>query len=243
MPYVMSQVDSPPLRDRKLRWLRRESFMREYAERAFKSQLRDGWEFDFFYESLDDVDKDAFLGLASRYLFLVKDGDWHITEEGSCSVTDYFTNSFKLVALFSLIESLSTEPHQDFYEWLVKEGASIYPIQSRRDLESLYERYKLTHGGIRRCVAFFERLTDQRQEELRGSIRLSGAPAESVKRVAQFLYNLRSKFVHECELVLDIASHPVLSKHKRKSKLINLSIPRLLYAFEEGVIEYFLNAK
>jgi hypothetical protein len=61
-----------------------------------------------------------------------------------------------------------------------------------------------------------------------------------MKEIAQFLYTLRSKFVHEGELVLDIASIPVMSRHKGAITLTGLSIPDLLQAFEEGVIEYFV---
>jgi len=216
--------------------------MREYAQQAFQALLPDGWAFDIFYESLDDNAKNNFLRVAGLYLFLVKNGDWHVRVKGSNPVIDYFTNSFKMVALFSLIESLSAAKHQDFYEWMGNQGADIYPIPDKASLRALYGRYKLTYGAIRRCVAFFERLPELRQAKLRESIQLDGAPAKSMKEVAQFLYNLRSKFVHEGELVLDIAHLPVISNHKGVSTLTGLSISSFLQAFEEGVIEFFIEA-
>lgn len=216
--------------------------MREYAAQAFSSLLPDAWAFDFFYESLDDKAKDSFLRVAGLYLFLVKEGDWHVRVKGSNPVIDYFTNSFKLVALFSLIESLSTERHQDFYEWLEHEGPNIYPVRDKAGLRDLYDKYKLTYGSIRRCVAFFERLPRHHQAKLRASFQIDGAPAKTMKEIAQFLYNLRSKFVHEGELVLDITSIPVMSRRRGSITLTDLSIPDLLQAFEEGVIEYFVQA-
>lgn len=216
--------------------------MREYAKQAFQSLLPDEWAFDFFYESLDDKAKDSFLRVAGQYLFLVKEGDWHVRVKGSNPVIDYFTNSFKLVALFSLIESLSTDRHQDFYEWLGHQGPSIYPVRDKANLRDLYEKYKLTYGAIRRCVAFFERLPMRHQEKLRASFQFDGEPAKTMKEVAQFLYTLRSKFVHESELVLHIARIRVMSRQKGVITLTGLSIPDLLEAFEEGVIEYFVQA-
>lgn len=216
--------------------------MREYAASAMRSRFLDAPAFNAFYTALTNEQKDDFLRVASSYLFLVKQGDWHVTVEGSNPVIDYFTNSFKLVSLFSLIESLSPEKHQDFYEWLGHIGGDIYPISDKATLKQLHEKYKATYGSIRRCVAFFERLSSAQQADLCNAVQINGAPVKSIKDVAQFLYNLRSKFVHEGELVLDIANVPVMSTHKNANTLTTLSMHRLLEAFEEGVIAYFTHA-
>lgn len=238
----MSQPSSPAqAKTAPLRYLQRESYLREYAASAFVSQFPDAMAFDVFYDRLGDEKKNEFLRVASTYLFLVKRGDWYVDVEGRSPVIDYFTNSFKLVSLFSLIESLSAEKHQDFHEWLVQSGGEIYPVADRATLSRLHEKYKVTFGAIRRCAAFFERLPPMRQEELRGALKVRGALTKSVKEVAQFLYNLRSKFVHEGEFVLDIANVPVMSKHKNVSTLTSLSMPKLLAVFEEGVIAHFVD--
>lgn len=119
---------TPAPSKKSLRFLAREPYMREYAASAMGSRFPDAVAFNAFYAALTDEQKDEFLRVASSYLFLVKQGDWHVTVEGSNPVIDYFTNSFKLVSLFSLIESLSSEKHQDFYEWLGHIGGDIYPI-------------------------------------------------------------------------------------------------------------------
>lgn len=213
--------------------------MRGYAASALSSQFRDAGAFDAFYAALADEQKDEFLRVGSSYLFLVKQGDWHVDVANSNPVIDYITNSFKLVSLFSLIESLSSEQHEDFYEWLSHTGDEIYPIASKTAFKHLHEKYKATFGSIRRCVAFFERLSSRQQAELRNSIQIGGTPVKSIKNVAQFLYNLRSKFVHEGELMLDIANVPVMSRHKKANTLTALSMPKLLEAFEEGVVAHF----
>jgi hypothetical protein len=216
--------------------------MRDYAALAFESQFPSRIAFGVFYEGLSDAEKDEFLRVGSTYLFLVKKGDWHVHVDGSNPVIDYFTNSFKLVSLFSLIESLSSEEHQDFHEWLTHEGEGIYPITDKRTLRKLHDEYKLTFGSIRRCVAFFEGLPVERRKQLLGALHVKGERAKSVKEVAQFLYNLRSKFVHEGEFVLDISYAPVMSTHKKASTLTSLSMPELLQLFEEGVIAHFMKA-
>lgn len=226
-----------------LRNLKREVILKPYAVAALASQFEGAPAFDEFYGRLRDEEKDEFLRVSSKYLFLVKKGDWHVDVEDTNPVIDYFTNSFKLVSLFSLIESLSSEKHQDFYEWLGKRKADgTFPIVDKAELERLHEEYKITFGSIRRCIAFFARLPKERQAELRAGFQVQGRPATEIKEVAQFLYNLRSKFVHEGEFVLDIANVPVLSRHKNSNTCTELSMPTLLRAFEEGVVAHFRHA-
>jgi hypothetical protein len=133
----MSQTSPAGQAKRGLHFLKRESYMRGHAASALSSQFRDAAAFDAFYAALSDDQKDEFLRVDSNPLI------------------DYFTNSFKLVSLFSLIESLSPEKHQDFYEWLGHVGEGFYPIAGKGALKQLHDRYKATFGSIRRCVAFF----------------------------------------------------------------------------------------
>ncbi|GGX76871.1 hypothetical protein GCM10007386_05090 [Pseudoduganella dura] len=219
--------------------IKRENIFLPLAEAIFVDHLGGKDNFETFYAGLTDVEKDLFLGIASKYSSLVKHGDWHVNWEDCNPVIDYFTNSFKIVSLFALIESLSSEKHEDFYEWIKKEEGDVFPINDKSKLKSLYESYKLSYGSIRRCVSFFERLSPARQARLRSGFKLNGEPASDIKVVAQYLYNLRSKFVHECELVLEIASIPVMSRHKSAVTFTDISIPILLQAFEEGVLAYF----
>ncbi|MCU6434057.1 hypothetical protein LPB67_09790 [Undibacterium sp. Jales W-56] len=213
--------------------------MKEYAAAALARQFPTREQFDAFYSLLTDEQKDELLRVGSYYLFLVKQGDWHVDVDNSNPVVDYITNSFKLVSLFSLIESMSGERHQDFYDWLQCHPDKVFPIPDRAALEVLHEQYKSTFGSIRRCVAFFERLAPSRQAELLKVVTFNQQPAKSIKHVAQFLYNLRSKFVHEGEFVLDLASLPVMSQHKNAITMTSLSMDTLLEIFEEGVVAQF----
>ncbi|MBA3964269.1 MAG: hypothetical protein H0X47_00530 [Nitrospirales bacterium] len=104
-------------------------------------------------------------------------GDWVVQAPESDPVIDYLTNSYKVVGIFALIESLSDESHQDFHDWLLKrDPVELFPIEDALHLKQLYAEYKRTFGSIRRCVAFFERLPKQRQAELCNAVRIDGQP-------------------------------------------------------------------
>lgn len=210
-----------------------------HAESVFVPTLLGQDEFESFYGQLTDEEKDLFLGASAKYIFLVRDGDWHVSRDDCNPVIEYLTNSFKLVSLFSLIESLSTEKHEDFYEWLRRRDDATFSITDKAALKQLYEEYKQTYGSIRRCVKFFERLPAERQTELRSEFKIRDKPVPEIKAVAEFLYNLHSKFVHEGVFVLEVASVPVMSKHKNAETITEISLPRLRRAFEEGLLAYF----
>jgi len=217
---------------------------REYLEDAFAvfaTRFADRAAFDAFYATLRKQEvRDEFLRIASFYRFLVKEGDWRITVPGFDPVIDYLTNSYKLIAIFSLIESFSALEHEDFYEWLLhQESASVYPIQDQTALAELYLKYKESFGAIRRCVAFFDRLPSQLQQRLCDAIYIKDQPIVSIKKLAEFLYNLRSKFVHEGKLVLAVSESSNYSLGKKGVIQSTLTMTTLHEAFEVGVLEYF----
>jgi hypothetical protein len=101
------------------RYVANESAYLEDAFAALATHFADRAAFDDFYAVLRRPElRDEFLRVTSFYRYLVKEGDWQIRVPGYDPVIDYLTNSYKLVALFSLIESLTTLKHEDFYEWL-----------------------------------------------------------------------------------------------------------------------------
>lgn len=213
-----------------------------YTYEAFSSHFSDRECFDLFFSSItSDASKDNFLRVGSHYLFLVKKGDWHVTVEGSNEVIDYITNSYKITAIFSLIESLSDEKYQDFYSWLNKqECAYIFPIADRNNLGELNNRYKETFGAIRRCVSFFANLSEERQRDLCASVSLNGVQMDSIKKLAGFLYEMRSKFVHEGQFILAVCNKPVVGlKSENIVQVVRISMETLMNTFEEGVLRYF----
>ena len=223
------------------RYVADETTFKRYAYTALGAHFADRAAFDDFYASLESPGmKDEFLRVTAFYLFLVKRGDWHVAVDGSAPVVDYLTNSFKLSALFALIESLSDTENQDLYRWLLSRDPTMtFPIADAAALSRLNDTYKDTYGAIRRCVAFFSRLKPERQQALCAAIRVDDKPLASVKKVAEFLYELRSKFVHEARLVLSLGGSTALSAKGQKVVETNLSVETLLDVFEEGVLAYF----
>ena len=218
-----------------------EETYKEDAYNALKSNFSDREGFELFYSSLSGSGvKDEFLRVATFYLFFVKSGDWHVAVERSDAVIDYITNSFKLLSVFSLIESLSDKPYKDFYEWLKSEPAGdVFPIQDGKALEKLYDRYKVEYGSIRRCKSFFENLPPANQNALCSSIKLGDKPLDSVKKVAEFLYEARSGFAHNAEIVLMVGWGSNLSRKGNKVVHANLELKVLLESVEKGILAYF----
>lgn len=216
---------------------------KEIAFKAIGSHFLDRRSFDEFYEEIEHLGRiDEFHRVTNFYLFLVKCGDWNISVDGFDPIIDYFTNSFKIVALFSLIESLTDLKHQDFYQWLSSnDRATTFPISCKSELDRLYGEYKKTFGSIRRCVDFFRLLPDKHKTKLCNSIKIDGVSIDPIEKLAKFLYNLRSEFVHAAGLVLYVNDSTVFHFKKNGMDTSNLSLRILLEAFEEGLLSYFRN--
>jgi len=218
-----------------------EQTFKQYAYEALQARFPNQAGFDSFYGGLRDaVVKDEFLRVTSFYLFLVKQGDWHVAVQGSNSVVDYLSNSFKVTALFALIESMSDKKHEEFYDWLrSRDRETTFPIPDLASLSRLNTKYKASYGSIRRCIGLFNGLPPDRQRALCNAIKVNGRFLPSIKKVAEFLYELRSKFVHEARLVPELSRITAFSMRSRRVVETELSIDTLLEAFEEGVLVYF----
>lgn len=104
-----------------LRYLAAKDKFLEYAFLALGHHFQSRDDFIRYFEGIRaDSRKSLFLRMASFYLFLVKGGDWIVDLPDSDKVIDYLTNTFKYIAIFSLIESLSDEKYCDFYEFVVR---------------------------------------------------------------------------------------------------------------------------
>lgn len=212
------------------------------AYRALSSQFKNRQKFESFYSSLnDDKTKDKFLRVGSSYLFFVKNGDWHVHDvPRSNSVIEYFTNSFKLVALLAIIESLFEKKNIDFFDWLSeKDRKNTFPIRDRSQLRKLYDEYKREYGSIRRCKSFFANLPVPTQDKLCKSINVDGAPVSSIDTVVTMIYKCRSCFAHESDATLEISNSMCFSIENNKRVAWNLPMHLLQSSFEEGVMAHF----
>jgi len=170
---------------------------------------------------------------------MVKAGDWVVDVPGSDAKVEYLTNTYKYIAIFSLIESLLAEDHIDFYQYLLGKKSKVeFPIENKEALTALYQSYKSEFGAVSQCVSFFRSLSTQRQQDLIAKLEVRGAEA-SLENLAKFMYELRSKFVHEGELVHHMSDGTSISFNGQKVFTCKLTIKDALIFFEEGLLAHF----
>lgn len=225
-----------------LRYLEAKEKFIEYAFLAVGHHFDSREDLNSYFQSIEgDDQKSLFLRTASFYLFLVKRGDWTVDVPGSDRIVDYLTNTYKYVGIFSLIESLSTEKFVDFYQFLIRKKFGIpFPITAKEALDQFYESYKADYGSIKKCIAFFRALSPARQDALISRLEVRGTDP-SIENLAKFLFELRSKFVHEAELVHHMVGATSISFKGKKTIVCKLAISDTLTFFEEGLIEHFSN--
>jgi hypothetical protein len=221
------------------RYLCHEASYKRDAYAVLKEHFSGKRAFDRFYAAIPESQRNDFLRVCASYRYMAKHGDWKIKVRGVNSVIDYLTNSYKLVAVFSLIESLSDLEHRDFYQWLTAKDRKLsFPIPDRRALDDLYKEYKVSYGAIRRCEKFFLSLPLDEQKSLCGSVSLDKKPTAEIKKLAEYLYQLRSKFVHNGEFVLEIGG-PIYAITKKGLVHSSLTVGAVFRAFELGLLVHF----
>lgn len=101
-----------------------------------------------------------------------------------------------------------------------------------------------TLSATKRFIRFFERLDDKckRRLSLRVQVKQQGQPLEAV---AKYLYALRSEFVHEGKLLVEVRAGPVISTRRmgkagpREIVATDLPLEILRETFEHGVLLRF----
>ena len=216
-----------------------------YSYLALKDQFCSRENFDNYFNSIKTKErKDRFLKAAIAYLFLVKQGDWVVNNiPDSNNKIDYLTNTYKYITIFSLIEFLSEEKFIDFYQFLTSKNQKVeFPIRNKNSLEGHYRIYKEKFGSIKRCISFFKALSEERQRDLISKLKVEGVEA-TIENLAKFLYDQRSKFVHESELVMHMSEGKTVEWASKKQVTCELSITDAMTFFEEGLILHFREMK
>jgi hypothetical protein len=225
---------------RKFKYLNDEETYKEDAFLALGNQFESRNRFEKYYSQIESKnDRNEFLRVSAAYLFFVRNGNWKVDVPRSNELIDYFTNSFKLVALLGIIESLSSEKFEDFYQWLRKHD-DFLPISDKTQLDSYYQDYKKDFGAIRKCKQFFVSLPESLQEELKQSINIDGKPLATIERFAEMLYQARSGFAHEVQSTTEFSGNHFGSFQGKRTHW-KLRISRLLAAFEIGLLSHFKN--
>ena len=151
-----------------LRYLASKKKFLKYSYVALQNLFTSKKEFNCFFNTIKgDEQKNSFLKTASFYLFLVKQGDWLVDIPGSNTRIDYLTDTYKYIAIFSLIESLNDQKFIDFFTYLVRRKSNVeFPIRDKAELEKYFRKYKNEFGSIQQSIRFFKSLNKKRQETL-----------------------------------------------------------------------------
>jgi hypothetical protein len=214
-------------------WKERDSFS-PLAFHAFQEYFDSRSDFDAFVDSIAaDEEKSRFLKVASHYKFLVKDGRFSVPEYEEAKD---FDETYRFLAICALIEW--AEPrvsYKAFYTWVSKLAA--FPIQDQQALDALYEEYKGQFGVMHKMVSFFLRLDDPSKQQIESWIKVQGQPL-AIDKLAKTLYDIRSKFVHEARLIVELSGMRTLSA-RHKAREITLPLEHLERIFERGVLLRF----
>jgi hypothetical protein len=81
-------------------------------------------------------------------------------------------------------------------------------------------------------------LSAARQREFLSRFEVKGSDP-TIENLAKYLYEMRSKFVHEAALVLHMSDGILIGMQGGKIVVCNLSIKDTMLFFEEGLIEHF----
>jgi hypothetical protein len=205
-----------------------------FAFEPFQKYFGSRSKFDAFVDSVvGDEEKSRFLKVAAHYKFFVKDGRFSVP---GYEETKYFDETYRFVGLVALIEYVeSSVSFKDFYVWLSKSGA--YPIQDQQGLDTLYEQYKGQFGVRHKMVSFFLRLDDSSKQEIESWIKIKGQSL-AIETLAKTLYDIRSKFVHEARIIVDLSGMRTFSA-RHLGREITLSLEQVERIFERGVLLRF----
>jgi len=131
----------------------------------------------------------------------------------------------------------------DFYSFLVRRKTNVkFPINDKKELELWYRKYKHEFGSIHQSVKFFKALSAQKKADLIKNLEVKNINP-TIDNLSKYLYNLRSKFVHEAELVVNMSGRTTLSRCGKKVVICKLSLRKLMDFFEEGLITFFTSQK
>jgi hypothetical protein len=225
---------------------------------GFRHYFSDKQEFEAFLDSIpEDRDKDRFLQIVSFYKYLIKEGNFG---DGTDTFPEYINLSYKFIGLFSLIEAIYSDDYIEFYGWLcsTENRPEAFPINDLSKLGELYQKYTNDHGSIKKVVRFFRSLDPgckdiikQRFEvkviedgigdlkNLRHLHEVKGHE-KAFEEIAKRFYELRSKFVHQAEIIRffgNIGSIGMINK--KQIAICNLTLRDFELFFQHGLLKHF----
>jgi len=244
---IVRRLNEPPLVHKgatmpDMRYLEARDKFLEYAwdvySGYFDSKAAFEEQFDWIQE---DTSKNLFLKLAAFYKFLVRDGAFRIDQLEEGETADFLDETYKFIAIVAFVEALySHEKYVDFFEWLSarERRAQVFPVDTPEKLAWLYRAYKADYGATKKTERFFASLDESAQRLIASQITIDGEykPAEALARL---LYGIRSEFVHEARLVLELSSGTMISVRGERVVVSDFSLRDLMKVFEMGLLQHF----
>jgi len=229
--------------ERELRYLRyKEEYLKQVSH-VWRKHLQTLEAFQIFFHSITpDGEQDLFLRIGSFYRYLVVEGTFRFPIGDWNKGMSYIDDTYKYIAIFSLIEALETPPKfKDFYQWIKSQHKNV-PAPSEKLplslLDDMYKEYKTCYGSVQAAVRFFGRLDDKDQSLIQQKLRVRGK-VTSLKQLAQLLYEFRSDFVHKGAFVLGFGERPTVSRHRGKVIINDLNLEDIKRLFERGFLKRF----
>ena len=235
---------------RSMRFIENEEKFLEYSWSVFQAYFNDKTSFIEKYNRIDPREKkNWFLRLASYYLFFVIDGDYS-SPKYDVEDLSFVDQTYKFIAIVALIESIyDKNDYIDFYQWLMRNRKKgLFPINDEADAKKLYDAYKLEHGNTLNLVRFFQSLDGSIKSFIQRSLIVlddSGKTGEleeteeSIEALAKLLYQIRSDYIHNAELILEFDPAEVLSVRGRKPISCSIELNHLCRIFESGLLQQF----
>jgi hypothetical protein len=195
-----------------------------------------------FFDQLDDKDQKKITRLGHFYYFICQPfqnygGDNNEREK------------LALVGITSLIESMMTiEEYKDFFDYFESTYKGENKIENFKEIKEEYLRKYSCTGKIRN---YFKKYINQKDREIFLK-RISCSKDnkgfnefDDIEKIANFLYQMRSDFVHNAKMSCLCPKHceSAYMKIAKKDYKIKINIEEFLRMFERSFVYYWKNFK
>jgi hypothetical protein len=138
----------------------------------------------------------------------------------------------------SIIEATMKEKsYTDFFGWLNSRQRVKFPICDKCQLEEHYREYLQVHGAAKKISKFLGFLDVAERESLSKDIGLSGE--DTIEKISNRLYELRSDFVHNGAPIWELDSHTAFTRRRNKDIVVRLQLEGFCKLFELCFLRYF----
>lgn len=230
------------MKDPEYRYLKNAEHFLDLLGSVWTRHLQSDDELRLLFEEIEtEEEKDLFLRIGAFYRYLVVEGSFRFANKELNEGMSYIDDTYKYVAIFSLIEALETPPeYKDFYKWIQSKKDAKLPLNKKpiSVFDDMYKEYKKYYGSVQAAVRFFDRLDREDQAYIENKMKINGTNS-SVKQLSKLLYDMRSKFAHEARFILGFGSATSIGTHNENVLTNKLTMDDLRMLFEHGFLKRF----